>query len=103
MGADSLEHAGAIYERLVELGAIDDWRPFSFFADNEVLAMLAAGLLLSAPFVEDRVRRLLNSSTEGLRYNALALARLALIGVAALLITTKLMAGAYNPFIYFRF
>ncbi|BDE08059.1 alginate O-acetylation protein [Vulcanimicrobium alpinum] len=70
--------------------------------DRETLLAFAAGCVLATPFVAQRVEAwLARSRRGGLTIAAAALpASLACIFVAS---ASKLAAGTYNPFIYFRF
>ncbi len=100
--ADSFGYALAYLRALVQQ-APSPRLGFWATVDHETLLAFAIGCVLATPFIARRVEAALDEGSwwHRIAVRAAALpAGLALIFVAAV---TKLAAGTYNPFIYFRF
>jgi len=100
---DTLAHAVDYYAALLGLSPADPARhPLAQYANNLVIATLAAGILFAAPlstrFAAWRDRAMASS------IGAFAItADGAWIVVVFVASAAMLAAGTYNPFIYFRF
>ena len=97
--AETLEQSLAYLAALAGGHAAAGGQPIGFFLDSELLIVLAAAAVASTPWP----KRMLESSMPRVPH-WLALAGL-LFGASALLLFcgVKVAAGAYSPFIYFRF
>jgi alginate O-acetyltransferase complex protein AlgI len=84
--ASNLAEAGVVLGKMIGIGAVDDVAAFDLLSGEAKLA-LAAGLVLCLP--------VLPRNAKALRY------ALAIVVFAAAVL--KIYAGAYSPFIYFRF
>jgi alginate O-acetyltransferase complex protein AlgI len=97
--ADTLGAAGHYLATMAGLGTATVAPPVSRFLGIDVLIAIAMGVLAAGPYGERFLALVDERTTAG----SVRVGRLA--GVAALfaLVTLSLSAGAYNPFIYFRF
>jgi alginate O-acetyltransferase complex protein AlgI len=84
--AASLGEAGVVLGKMIGIGASDDIGVFDLLSGEARLA-LVAGLVLSLPILPRNAKTL----------------RIALAVVVFALAVMKIYAGAYSPFIYFRF
>jgi alginate O-acetyltransferase complex protein AlgI len=73
--------------------------PVNRFLHDDVVLAIIAGIIASGPYGS----RLLSRIGNVMRVGDIQVGQLAGLAAVFLLITLSLAAGAYNPFIYFRF
>ena len=100
--ADSLEYALGYLRALawqVPVPGLGFWRA----VDHETLLVFALGCVLATPLLASRVEAALRDGAWRPRAAFAAAAVPAVIALVFIASVTKLAAGTYNPFIYFRF
>ena len=105
--ADHLAHALVFLKAMAGLGASNHEYHVGLFLDRGLWLVLIAGSLgslpwlpaLSARFDTWRERRWWGGAVEG----SLGLCRVSLVALVLFAASSAMLAGTYNPFIYFRF
>jgi alginate O-acetyltransferase complex protein AlgI len=107
--ADSLSYAGAYFQALAGFGAVNDhtWH-VGLWLDSGLVIALGAGLIGATPWMNAagvalRGRLARPGTWPGLVSGTLALGRAAGLAFVLLASAATMLAGTYNPFIYFRF
>lgn len=100
---ETLEGALSMLTRMLGVGGEGAFIGIDEYLNAEVLAVLFFAILFSTPLPARLFYALPINAASAFRANGSQLLQSAIVVCLILLVTAKLMASAYNPFIYFRF
>lgn len=101
--ADTLPQAIGVLKAMFIPGVGESVLPTSYYLNSELAIIFVLAVILSTPILDIFYRRAETVAAEKGKSDIIKTVTVLLCAFAMMFVSVKIMSGAYNPFIYFRF